>query len=343
MKKRKRSSYKKKRDAFTHRPIRDRFYTKDDVFVSRMASILMVPKGKVPWIFSQRPITTIRLNSLMGDVEETKKELLGRGYELEEIPWSENTYFVMNKDKAEVSQTELYDDGKYYIQNLSSILATLILDPKKNEKILDMCAAPGSKTTHIADMVSNNANIIANDIDMNRISDLQSVVDQFGAKAKVTLSDGKEFGQKYPVYFDKVLLDAPCSGEGLIYFKGPKPLRFWSMDKVKRSVFIQKELVISAFKTLKHGSYMVYSTCTLEPEENEGVLTHLLKTFPNAKVEKIELKDEIVKSMPELEDFIKPGIRKWSGNVYDKQVKNAIRIVPNKMMMGFFIAKISKE
>jgi 16S rRNA (cytosine1407-C5)-methyltransferase len=249
----------------------------------------------------------------------------------------------MNKDKAEVSQTELYDDGKYYIQNLSSILATLVLDPKKNEKILDMCAAPGSKTTHIADMVSNNADIIANDIDMSRISDLQSVVDQFGAKAKVTLSDGKEFGQKYPVYFDKVLLDAPCSGEGLIYFKGPKPLRFWSMDKVKRSVFVQKELIISAFKTLKHGSYMVYSTCTLEPEENEGVVTHLLKTFPNAKIERIELKDKIVKSMPELEEFIKPGIKKWSGNIYDNQVKNTIRIIPNKMMMGFFIAKINKE
>jgi len=343
MKKKKRSSYKKKREFFTNRPVRDRFYTKDDIFISRMASILMVPKGRIPWIFSQRPITTIRLNSLMGDVEETKKELLKKGYELEEIPWSENTYFVMNKDKAEVSQTEWYDNGKYYIQNLSSILATLILDPKKNEKILDMCAAPGSKTTHIADMVSNNADIIANDIDMSRISDLQSVVDQFGAKAKVTLSDAKEFGQKYPVYFDKVLLDAPCSGEGLIYFKGPKPLRFWSMDKVKRSVFVQKELIVSAFKTLKHGSHMVYSTCTLEPEENEGVVTHLLKTFPNAKIEKIELKDEIVKSMPELEEFIKPGIKKWSGNVYDNQVKNAIRIVPNKMMMGFFIAKISKE
>ena len=119
MKKKKRSSYKKKREFFTNRPVRDRFYTKDDIFISRMASILMVPKGRIPWIFSQRPITTIRLNSLMGDVKETKEELLGKGYELEEIPWSKDTYFVMNKDKVEVSQTELYDDGKYYIQNLS--------------------------------------------------------------------------------------------------------------------------------------------------------------------------------------------------------------------------------
>lgn len=343
MKKRKRSSYKNKREAFTNRPVRDKFFTKEDVFVSRLASILMLPKGKIPWIFSQRPITTIRLNSLMGDIEETKKELKRKGYVLEEIPWAKDTYFVPNKNKDEASQTEEYHDGKYYIQNLSSILATLVLDPKEGENILDMCAAPGSKTTHIADLTYNKANIIANDIDVSRSSDLQNVLEQFGAKAKVTLSDAKEFGKNYPVYFDKVLLDAPCSGEGLIYFKGPKPLRYWSMDKVKRSVFVQKDLITSAFKTLKHGKYMVYSTCTLEPEENEGTLTYLLNTFPNAKIEKIDLVDEILKASPELNTYIKPGIKKWSGNLYNPQVKNAIRIIPNKMMMGFFIAKISKE
>ena len=343
MKKRKRSSYKHKREAFTNRPVRDKFFTKEDVFVSRLASILMVPKGKIPWIFSQRPITTIRLNSLKGDTEQTKKELERKGYILEEISWAKNTYFVPNKNKDEASQTEEYNDGKYYIQNLSSILATLILEPKKGESILDMCAAPGSKSTHIAEITNNQANIIANDIDVSRSSDLQSVLNQFGAKAKVTLSDAKEFGKKYPVYFDKVLLDAPCSGEGLIYFKGPKPLRYWSMDKVKRNIFVQKELIVSAFKTLKHGSSMIYSTCTLEPDENEGVLTHLLKTFPNAKIDKINIKNEILKSTPELKPYIKPGITKWSGNVYDSQVGNAIRIIPNKMMMGFFLAKISKE
>lgn len=343
MKKNKRASYKHKREAFTNRPIREKFFTKEDVFVSRLASILMVPKGKIPWIFSHRPITTIRINSLMGNREETKKELKRKGYVLEEIPWAKDTYFVPNKNKDEAAQSEEYHDGKYYIQNLSSILTTLILDPKEGEEILDMCAAPGSKTTHIADLTNNKANIVANDIDVSRSSDLQKVLEQFGAKAKVTLSDAKDFGKKYPVYFDKVLLDAPCSGEGLIYFKGNRPLRFWSMDKVKRSVFVQRELIVSAFKTLKHGKYMIYSTCTLEPEENEGALTHLLNLFPNAKIEKIDLIDKVLKSFPELNDSIKPGIKKWSGNVYNPQVKNAVRIVPNKMMMGFFIAKISKE
>lgn len=343
MKKKKRSSYKKSRDFKTNRPIKEKFYTKEDVFVSRMASILMVPKGKIPWIFSQRPITTIRLNSLNGDVLDTKKSLESKGYELEEISWAKDTYFVTNRDKSAASQTEEYTQGKYYIQNLSSILASLILNPKPKEKILDMCAAPGSKTTHIAQLTENSADIIANDSDLGRTSDLQKVLSQFGAKARVTLSDAKEFGEKYPVYFDKILLDAPCSGEGMIYFKGSRPVRFWSMDKVKRSISIQRDLVVSAFKALKHGKYMIYSTCTLEPEENESVLTYLLKEFPNARIEKIDITKEILEGNPELKDYIKPGIKKWSGNIYNPQVRNAIRIIPNKMMMGFFISKIFKE
>ncbi len=342
MKKRKRSNYKQTREKFTNRNIPEKYYTKDDVFFSRMASILMVSKGKVRNVFSHRPITTIRLNSLKGDVKETKDILARKGFDLEEVSWARNTFFVLNKDKSEVSQTEEYNDGKYYIQNLSSILATTILDPKENEKILDMCAAPGSKSTHIADLTNGKAQILANDSDMKRVDDLQSVVNQFGDKSiKVTLSDGRDFGKKYPIYFDNVLLDAPCSGEGLIYMNGPRPLRYWSMDKVKRSVFVQKELIVSAFKTLKHGNSMVYSTCTLEPEENEGVVSHLLNLFPNARVEKIELiKDE---KFNVYREYIKPGIRKWSGHTYNSEVVNSIRIIPNAKMMGFYIAKIFKE
>ncbi len=342
MKKKKRTNYKQARDSFTHRNIPEKYYTKDDVFISRLASILMEPRSRIKGIFSRRPITTIRLNSLKGNPEKTKDILVRKGYDLEEISWSKDTFFVLNKDKAEVSQTEEYSNGLYYIQNLSSILATLVLDPKEGEKILDMCAAPGSKTTHIADITKKKSIILANDSDMNRVSDMNGVLSQFGAdNVKATLSDGRDFGKKYPIYFDRVLLDAPCSGEGLIYFQGPRPLRYWSMDKVKRCMFLQRELIVSAFKTLKHGKSMVYSTCTLEPEENEGVISYLLSMFPNAKVEKISLLDS--KEFDEYRENIKPGIKKWSGNIYNPSVKNTVRILPSSKMMGFFIAKISKE
>lgn len=342
MKKKKRGNYKQAKNKWTHRNIPVKYYTKEDVFVSRLASIMMVPKSLVKGIFSKRSVTTIRLNSLKGNVEKTKESLLTSGYDLEEVAWAKNTFFVLNKDKDEVSQNSCYADGKFYIQNLSSILPVLVLEPSKNDKVLDLCAAPGSKSTLIADLTDGKASVLANDSDRNRVGDLEGVIRQFGCNnIKATLSDGREFGKKYPVYFDKVLLDAPCSGEGLIYFNGPRPLRYWSMDKVKRCVYLQKELIVSAFKSLKHGSFMVYSTCTLEPEENEGVVTHLLNLFPNAKVEKIDLLDS--DSFSGYREYIKPGIRKWSGNIYDSSVKDTVRVVPNKKMMGFYVAKISKE
>ena len=214
--KRNRDNYRRPRDFDSN--IKDRYFTKDDIFVSRMASILMVPKKRVFNIFNQRARTTIRINGLNGDVKETYQLLTSRGHELEIVPWAPNTYFVNNRDKAEISQIEEYRRGLFYIQDLSSILATLVLDPKPKENILDMCSAPGSKTTHIADITDNNANILANELEVSRSNSLRNVVKQFGAtNVKITLSDGRDFGKKYPDYFDKVLLDAPCSGEGRIY------------------------------------------------------------------------------------------------------------------------------
>ncbi len=335
MRKPTRSNYKQPRKA----PVAHKeFFTKENLFISRIASILMVPKPKVAGIFSSRAITTIRLNPLMGNVEETKKALEAKEYQLQAIPWAENTYFVLNYDKSEVSQSVEYQDGKFYIQNLSSILDTLVLDPKPGEYVLDMCAAPGSKTTHIAAVMNNKGKILANDIDMARVSSLKNVLYQFGAKnAKATYSDSTEFGKKYPEYFDRVLLDAPCSGEGMIYMNSQKPLRFWGLDKIKRCSFLQKDLIISAFRTLKTGGTLVYSTCTLEPEENEGVVTFLLEHFPNATVEDInvDLAGEKI--------FTTKGITKWSGNTYDPAVKKTLRVLPNSRMMGFYIAKIKKN
>jgi tRNA (cytosine49-C5)-methyltransferase len=332
----KRSNYKKpRRRRGGGKPEEKKFYTKEGIFVSRIASILLLPKAKIVPLFSQRATTTIRLNPLKGDPKKTKNSLINKGYDLRKIEWEENTYFVMNKDKNEVSQDTEYMNGRFYIQNLSSILASVLLEPKEGEKILDMCAAPGSKTTHIAALTNNKANLVANDSEISRVSSLNNVVDQFGVKnCKVLLSDAVDFGKKYPITFDRVLLDAPCSGEGMIYMRGPKPLRFWSIQKINRYAYIQKQLIESAFLTLKHGGRMIYSTCTLEPDENEGVVTHLLEKYPNARLEEIELDSSI--------EFSK-GITKWSGNKYHQSVKKSIRILPSSKMMGFYIAKIFKE
>lgn len=342
--KRLRSNFHKKRkpENFDPKQNIERFYTKEDIFISRMASILRVHKGDVRSIFSQRARTTIRLNPLKYNVRTTKRDLEKRGYEFEAIPWSPNTFFINNRDKSEISQTSEYQNGYFYIQDLASILDTLVLDPQKNEDILDMCSAPGSKTTHIAAVTRNGAKILANDIEVSRTNSLKNVIEQFGARsAKITLSDGAEFGKKYPNYFDRVLLDAPCSGEGRIYMKVEKSLRFWSIKKVKSIQMIQKSLIESAFKTLKPGGTLVYSTCTLEPDENEGVVSFLLERYSNAKVEKISLVDS--PEFTRFKDLTEPGILHWSGKNYDPAVKDTLRIKPSSEMMGFYIAKISKQ
>jgi 16S rRNA (cytosine1407-C5)-methyltransferase len=338
--KRVRSNYKKPR--FVNEKNEGKYFTKDDIFISRMASILRIPKSKVLDTFNQRSLTTIRLNSLKGNPKDTFYRLKSRGYELKSVPWSPNTYVITNRDKGEISQIDEYREGTFYIQDLSSILATLILQPKQKEKILDVCSAPGSKTTHIAELTKNKAVILANDIEVNRTNSLRNVIEQFGAtSAKITLSDGREFGKKYPDYFDKVLLDAPCSGEGRIYMRGQKPLRFWSIKKVKSSVMLQRELIESAFRTLKSGGTLVYSTCTLEPDENEGVITTLLNTHKNAQVVDIDIIN--TQEFKEYKRHITNGIARWSGSEYHPSVRKTIRILPSSEMMGFFIAKIVKK
>jgi len=333
-----RKSYKKPRKRSQQR----KYYSKEDIFLSRMASILQMSKGKVKHLFYQRARTTIRLNNLKANPKHTYKILTKtKCWKLQEIQNLEYTYFVNNKDKDEVADTQEYKDGHFYIQNLSSILSVYILNPQGNDNVLDLAAAPGSKTTLISSLTNNKAKIMANDINQKRISRLNNVLHQFGSKnVRVTNIDGKVLGKTYPNHFNKVTLDAPCSEEGRIYLTKRNSLRSWSIKKVNAMVKTQKELIESAFQALSVGGTLVYSTCTLEPEENEGVVTYLLNKYDNAKIEDI---DFVNKLEPLLKDKIRGGITKWSGNTYHQEVKKSIRIIPSPEMMGFYIAKITKS
>jgi 16S rRNA (cytosine1407-C5)-methyltransferase len=332
-----RKNYKKPRNKSQQR----KYYTKEDIFLSRMASILQISKGEVKHLFFQRARTTIRLNNLKGAPKEIYKLLTKtNGWKLQEIKNVNDTYFVNNRDKSEIADIDEYKDGKFYIQNLSSILSIHILNPQPKESILDLAAAPGSKTTLISSLTNNQAKITANDIDVQRISKLNNVLYQFGAKnVEVINKDGALLGKIYPNHYDKVLLDAPCSGEGRIYFGGKKSLRFWSIKMVNAMVKKQRDLIDSAFRGLKVGGTLIYSTCTLEPDENEGVVTYLLNRYDNARMESIDFVDKLE---PLLKDKITDGITKWSGNTYHQEVAKSVRIIPSPEMMGFYIAKITK-
>jgi 16S rRNA (cytosine1407-C5)-methyltransferase len=332
-----RKNYKRPRNKSQQR----KYYTKEDIFLSRLASILQMSKGQVKHLFFQRARTTIRLNNLKGNPNHIYKVLTKtKGWKLQEIQNLEYTYFVNNKDKSEVADSDEYKEGKFYIQDLSSILSIYILNPQKGETILDLAAAPGSKTTLISSLTNNQAHVTANDIDQKRIGRLNNVLHQFGSEnVDVINEDGNLLGKIYPNHFDKVILDAPCSGEGRIYLAGRNPLRFWSIKMVNAMVKTQQNLIESAFKSLSKGGTLIYSTCTLEPDENEGVVTYLLNKYDNARMENIDFIDNLE---PLLKDKITNGIIKWSGNTYHQEVAKSIRIIPSPEMMGFYIAKITK-
>ena len=338
----KRGKSRKKRNRNRHSKGSQKFYTKEDIFLSRLASIMKVSPKQARSYFSQRIISVIRLNNLMEDPEKIKTHLEEKGLDLEAIRWSPLTYIVRNKDKSELGTMRTYKQGLFYIQGLSSMIPVVELDVNEQDKVLDMCAAPGSKTTMLASMMNNKGEIVANEEEYKRVQRLKSVLEQFGIKnTKVKSGDGRDLGTEKQNYFNKILLDVPCSGEGLIYLNGPKPLRFWSIKKVERFSKIQSELLHSAFQALKPGGTIVYSTCTLEPSENEGVISQLLQDQPTASL--LEL--DIVKkqSFKDYLPYTAPGIKKWSGQKYHPEMDKTLRVIPGRYMQGFYIAKIGKN
>ncbi len=282
----------------------------------------------------KRPLKpSIRINTLKGEEGRILETLRKRGLVLKQIPWYNKGYFIENIEEEEnIGNWWEHFAGIIYIQSADSMIPPVVLDPKPSEVILDMCASPGSKTTQIADMMANRGTIIANDVSVDRIKALTSNIERMGAvNVMVTMADGTRFGKILPNYFDKVLVDAPCSSEGTIR-KSYKAIYNWKPWGYKKLSNLQRSLLISAYKAVKPGGIIVYSTCTFSPEENEEVISYLLENY-KAKLEEINL--------PGLN--ISEGMESFGDKRFNREVKKAIRVYPHKNEVGgFFVAKIRK-
>ncbi len=279
---------------------------------------------------------SIRINTVKyPDYEELAHYLSETyGWDLKPIPWFYSGYWIENEDVKEgvLGNTFEHFMGYYYVQEASSMIPPVVLDPKPHENILDMAAAPGSKTTQICQMMNNKGSIVANDISIERIKALRFNIEKLGCLNVATIrSNGVSLPYK-KMRFDKVLLDAPCSSEGTIR-KNWKVLSRWSVSYVKQMSKEQKKLILAAYDVLKPGGVLVYSTCTLSPEENEEVVDFLLANREGAYLEKINI--------PGLK--IREGIDGWEGKVYNSEVKKVARIWPqDNDSEGFIVAKILK-
>ena len=170
--------------------------------------------------------------------------------------------------------------GFYYIQSLSSMMPPLVLDPSENDIVMDLCGAPGSKSTQLAEMMNNRGTLLINEIDNERIKSLVFNLERMGAmNASVIHSKGEILSKVYNDHFTKVLVDAPCSGLGIIQKKG-EVSNWWSLEHVDRLQHLQTRLLVAAIKMAKVGAEIVYSTCTLSIEENELVIDKILEKYP---------------------------------------------------------------
>jgi tRNA (cytosine49-C5)-methyltransferase len=277
---------------------------------------------------------SIRVNTLKADVTDIK-EKLSKEWHLQPIPWCKEGFWIKHKGEGKDERRDIgnlieHALGYIYVQEAASMIPPIVLDPQPGELILDMCAAPGSKTTQIAQYMKNKGMLIANDVTHQRLQSLGINVQRCGiTNTVITQMDALWFKD---MQFDRILLDAPCSGTGTIR-KSLKTLRMWNPNGIKRLAGMQRRLIEKAFSLLKPGGTLVYSTCSNEPEENEAVVSHLLQKFPDAVVESFKLD-------------IKHGdaITEFDGNKYHPDVKHCLRIWPQENdTEGFFVAKIKKK
>jgi NOL1/NOP2/sun family putative RNA methylase len=273
---------------------------------------------------------SIRINTLKISIPKLKKRLKNKNLVLTEIPWCKQGFWIKHKtlERRDIGNLPEHYLGYFYVQEAVSMIPPILLNPQPYDLVLDMCASPGSKTTQIAALMENKGIIIANDVSHERLASLGVNLQRCGVSNTIIT---KSKAQYFNLKFNKILLDAPCSGTGTIR-KSFKTLTIWNPNMVKRISNLQKRLIATAFSCLKPKGTLVYSTCSLEPEENEAVIDFLLKKFKNAKLEKINLK--IKRSS---------AVLKFENKTYSSEIKKCLRIWPqDNDTEGFFIAKIRK-
>lgn len=292
-----------------------------DEFTLRLSHL-----GCADCFFGSRP-TTFRVNTL-------KAHSLDLPFDVDVVPWHDNTFILRSGDLRSLTETGDYNNGKLYVQSLSSMLPPLILESKPGERIIDIAAAPGSKTTQIAAMMENRGTIVANDTSHVRRYRLVANLNMQGVTiATIEKEDGRSLWKKYPEHFDRALVDVPCSMEGRFNEQDPKTYQDWSLKKVKNLSHLQRWLLRSAISATKPGGIIVYSTCTLSPEENEEVIDWILaKEKGNIILEPV--------SLPHF--HFDPPVLHWGTKNYDPSVRHTARVYPSELMEGFFIAKIRK-
>lgn len=272
--------------------------------------------------FTHRAVT-LRLNTLKSDLSRVTAALDQAQIAWRQAPWYPDALIIDNAREEDLRALPLYDAGEIYLQSLSSMIPPLLMRPKAGESILDMAAAPGGKTTQLAALSGNGALITACEKNKIRAERLQFNLDRQGVRrVNVMLEDARRLDDLFK--FDRILLDAPCSGSGTLLIEEGEPSRRMTADWLKKTAATQKAMLQKALKLLSKGHEMVYSTCSILQMENEDVLQAVL---PAAGAEIVPVDHAMTAHLPLLPTSI-PGV---------------ICVRPDKLHEGFFAAVIRKK
>lgn len=264
----------------------------------------------------QRPVT-LRVNTIKSSKELIENSLEQAGISFKKVNWYKDALIIENVREDEIKKLDIYENGEIYLQSLSSMIPPIILDPKAGENILDMAAAPGGKTTQIAAITNNKAMITACEKNKIRAERLKYNLQKQGVGCtNVMLEDARKLSDFFS--FDKILLDAPCSGSGTDNVKEKN----FTKELIERSSKVQEELLRKALKILMPGREMIYSTCSILKQENENILK---KVLPKANAEIIPIKP--IEDIPTL----------------PVDIEGTICVCPTESYEGFFVAKIRRK
>lgn len=281
----------------------------------------------------EKPVT-FRANRLKTTASQLRLELAQASLSAKDIPWYPEAFALPFSEKRPLTETAAFYEGRLYIQNLASMLAPLALDPQPGETVLDLAAAPGGKATQIAALMGNEGRLSAVEAIKPRFFRLKANLEQQGVSiARTFLMDGRLVGRKCPQMFDRILLDAPCSSEARFTRLDPQSWSHWSPRKVKEAARKQKGLIAAAWAALKPGGVLIYCTCSFSPEENELIVQELLGKHGTQVV--------IERWRPPLEN-IQDGLTSWQDKKLHSVLADTLRILPDGLMDGFYLAKILK-
>ncbi|HHP51624.1 MAG TPA: hypothetical protein ENM97_07780 [Moorella mulderi] len=252
-------------------------------------------------------------------------------FPLEPVPWCPEGFIVKDRS-ARPALHPYHFAGLYYLQDPSAMLAGVILNPQPGEWVLDLCAAPGGKATHLAARMKNQGVLVANDPHPRRVTVLARNLERLGIICSVVLQENpSRLNQKFAGLFDRVLVDAPCSGEATLALD-PEARRRWSLSYIKKMARLQKEILKEAAELLRPGGLLLYSTCTFSPEENEEVIEAFLKSHPQFHLVEINSWPRTERGRPEWVSRFTPELRR------------TLRLWPHKGPgRGHFYALIKKE